>query len=62
MSLKLGKEFYKSSLGTFYFDPETYEVTIQVENQGRVYHEHRTEGRTLIGQFAKAIDAIQEVL
>ena len=62
MKLKLGKKFYESPLGTFYFDPETYEVTVRFEHKGAVYHEYRLEARTLIGQFARAIDATQEIL
>lgn len=63
MSLKLGKRFHNCSLGGFYFDPETYEVTIRLEYpDGRVFHEHREKALSLIGNFAIAIDKIQKIL
>ena len=48
MSLKLGERFHKNSLGTFYYDPETDEVTIRVEHKGEVFHEHRSKAYELM--------------
>ena len=62
MSLKLGRLFFENSLGKFYFDEETWEVTILVEHDGINIHEHRCEARTTIRKLAEAIAKISDII
>jgi len=49
-------------LGKFYFDKDTWEVTIQAEKDGVVYHEHRCGARTLIQKLAESIAEISMIV
>lgn len=56
--MKLGKKFYHSSLGDFYYDEETNEVTVRVQHEGEVYHEWRGKPEKLIYLYTDAIDSV----
>jgi hypothetical protein len=61
-AVNLGKTFHINHMGTFYYDPETNEVTIRVEYEATVIHEWRLEATVMIRQFSEAIPEIVEVI
>ena len=58
----MGKFFYENSLGKFYFDDETWDVTLVVDVKGEVVHECRIESRTFIKTLSETIAAISDVI
>ena len=60
MSLKLGKRFHSSTLGDFYFDPETMEVTVLIEHEGVNIHEWRGKPRNLLEAYSEAMPKIMD--
>ena len=56
MSLKLGKWFFKNSLGDFYYDEETEEVTLAVNlPNGGCVHEWRGSVSRFVDMHTEAI-------
>jgi len=61
MSLKLGSWFFKNSLGDFYYDPETEEVTLAVNlPNGKCIHEWRGSVPEFVDVHTKAISKVVE--
>jgi len=56
--MNLGKHFHNSSLGDFYYDKETDEVTIRIQQNGELYHEWRGSVHYLVDLYGEAISKI----